>query len=73
MVYCRYNRIVLEAPAVRAAAVSALAKMALAVPAARDAIVLLLRPCAHDDDDEARAAVTWRSGVRVIWFGVDLI
>ena len=48
-----YNRIILENPVVRAAAVSALFRFAR-VSALRDSIALLLRHCLLDNDDEVR-------------------
>ena len=49
-----YNRIILENATVRASAVSALAKFGARCPALRRRIVVLLRRCLHDNDDEAR-------------------
>ena len=52
---CVYNRTVLESTAVRAAAVSALAKFAAALPALRpQALTLLRRVCASDSEDGVR-------------------
>ena len=49
-----YNRVVLETAPVRAAAVSALAKFALALPTLRPRIVMLLKRCLSDEEDEVR-------------------
>ncbi|KAF6003761.1 Coatomer subunit gamma-2 [Cyanidiococcus yangmingshanensis] len=48
-----YNRIILESPVVRAAAVSALARFA-AVPDLSGSVQVLLRQCLLDSDDEVR-------------------
>lgn len=49
-----HNRVILEAPPVRASAVTALAKFAARVPELRPSIVPLLARCVDDDDDEVR-------------------
>ena len=49
-----YNRVNLEKAVIRAAAVSALATYAHKVPNLRNSIVLLLRKCLNDSDDEVR-------------------
>ena len=49
-----YNRVILENAAVRAAAVSALARFGAALPDLRPRIVVLLQRALHDVDDEAR-------------------
>eukprot|EP01062_Namystynia_karyoxenos_P030167 TRINITY_DN22552_c0_g1_i1.p1 TRINITY_DN22552_c0_g1~~TRINITY_DN22552_c0_g1_i1.p1 ORF type:complete len:889 (+),score=370.19 TRINITY_DN22552_c0_g1_i1:119-2785(+) len=49
-----YNRVLLEAPSVRAAAVSALAKFAICCPPLRESISTLLQRAARDNDDEVR-------------------
>lgn len=49
-----YNRVNLEKAVIRAAAVSALATYAHKVPSLRQSIVLLLRKCLNDSDDEVR-------------------
>mmetsp|Transcript_25968 Transcript_25968/g.32334 ORF Transcript_25968/g.32334 Transcript_25968/m.32334 type:complete len:144 (+) Transcript_25968:1369-1800(+) len=49
-----YNRVNLEKAVIRAAAVSALAAYAHKVPSLRPSIVLLLRKCLNDSDDEVR-------------------
>ncbi len=58
--YIRYifNRVILEVPSVRAAAVSALAKLAAAVPSLRSQVRVLLDRCQLDDDDEVRDRAT---------------
>ena len=53
-----YNRVILEEPAVRAAAVSALAKLAACVDSLRDEVLVLLRRAQTDDDDEVRDRAT---------------
>ncbi|KAJ9469123.1 Coatomer subunit gamma-2 [Diplonema papillatum] len=49
-----YNRVVLEVPAVRAAAVSALAKFAARCGDLRASIIILLKRAAMDNDNEVR-------------------
>jgi len=49
-----YNRVILENSAVRAAAISALAKFAAQCPSLRPSILTLMRPGLTDEDDEAR-------------------
>ena len=58
--YIRYifNRVILEVPSVRAAAVSALAKLAARVASLRPQIMVLLDRCQLDDDDEVRDRAT---------------
>eukprot|EP00475_Leptophrys_vorax_P026253 TRINITY_DN3694_c0_g1_i1.p1 TRINITY_DN3694_c0_g1~~TRINITY_DN3694_c0_g1_i1.p1 ORF type:complete len:587 (-),score=156.72 TRINITY_DN3694_c0_g1_i1:1022-2782(-) len=54
--YIRYifNRVILEQPRVRSAAVSSLAKFAASVPALTDSILALMQRCLIDNDDEVR-------------------
>jgi coatomer protein complex subunit gamma len=49
-----YNRVNLEKAVIRAAAVSSLAAFAHKVPSLRASIILLLRKCLSDSDDEVR-------------------
>lgn len=49
-----YNRVILENSAVRAAAVSALAKFAAQCPSLRSSIMMLLKRSLDDEDDETR-------------------
>jgi coatomer protein complex subunit gamma len=49
-----YNRIILENPLVRAAAIQALAKFGTLVPSLRENVVTLLKRAVHDEDDEVR-------------------
>ena len=49
-----YNRVNLEKAVIRAAAVSALATFAHKVESLRQSIILLLRKCLNDSDDEVR-------------------
>eukprot|EP01063_Lacrimia_lanifica_P005093 TRINITY_DN1290_c0_g1_i1.p1 TRINITY_DN1290_c0_g1~~TRINITY_DN1290_c0_g1_i1.p1 ORF type:complete len:892 (+),score=428.74 TRINITY_DN1290_c0_g1_i1:80-2677(+) len=49
-----YNRVLLEAPCVRAAAVCALAKFAAKCPPLRESIMTLLQRAGRDNDDEVR-------------------
>jgi coatomer protein complex subunit gamma len=49
-----YNRVILESSAVRAAAVSALAKFAAQCPSLRSSIMTLLKRSLMDEDDETR-------------------
>lgn len=53
-----YNRVILEAPPVRASAVSALIKFATRVPDLQPSIMPLLQRCLDDDDDEVRDRAT---------------
>lgn len=53
-----YNRVILENATVRAAAVSALAKMGAACPDLKPRILVLLRRTLHDTDDEVRDRAT---------------
>jgi coatomer protein complex subunit gamma len=53
-----YNRVILEQPAVRAAAVSALAQFAAHCPALLPNILILLMRCQMDTDDEVRDRAT---------------
>lgn len=47
-----YNRVILENATVRASAVSALAKFGVVVEELRPRILILLRRCLYDNDDE---------------------
>jgi hypothetical protein len=47
-----YNRVILENATVRASAVSALAKFGVVVESLRPRILVLLRRCLYDNDDE---------------------
>lgn len=49
-----YNRVILENATVRASAVSALAKFGAMVEFLQPRIMVLLRRCLHDNDDEVR-------------------
>jgi coatomer protein complex subunit gamma len=49
-----YNRVNLEKAVIRAASVSALASFAYKVPALRKNILILLKKCLSDSDDEVR-------------------
>ena len=53
-----YNRVLLESPAVRAAAVSALARFGAALPALRPSLQALLNRAQQDEDDEVRDRAT---------------
>eukprot|EP00270_Netrium_digitus_P008453 TRINITY_DN2529_c0_g1_i1.p1 TRINITY_DN2529_c0_g1~~TRINITY_DN2529_c0_g1_i1.p1 ORF type:complete len:699 (+),score=240.03 TRINITY_DN2529_c0_g1_i1:235-2097(+) len=53
-----YNRVILENATVRASAVSTLAKFGAAVDSLRPRIVVLLRRCLYDNDDEVRDRAT---------------
>jgi len=53
-----YNRVILENAAVRAAAVTALAKFAAALPPLRASVAVLLRRSLRDEDDEVRDRAT---------------
>ncbi|EFO21327.1 coatomer gamma subunit [Loa loa] len=54
-----YNRVILEATQVRAAAVSALAKFGAQCPDLRPSIQVLLKRCLLDTDDEVRDRATY--------------
>lgn len=49
-----FNRVILETAKVRAAAISAMAKFAIAVPSLAESIVSLMKRCLSDNDDEVR-------------------
>ena len=53
-----YNRVILEKPNVRAAAVSALAKFGAKVESLRPSVMALLRRTLNDDDNEVRDRAT---------------
>lgn len=53
-----YNRVILEAATIRAAAVTALAKFGANVPSLRPSIITLLKRCLEDDADEVRDRAT---------------
>jgi len=53
-----YNRVILENSAVRAAAVSALAKFAAKCPSLRTSVMSLLKRSLEDEDDETRDRTT---------------
>eukprot|EP01103_Thecamoeba_quadrilineata_P017419 TRINITY_DN6175_c0_g1_i1.p1 TRINITY_DN6175_c0_g1~~TRINITY_DN6175_c0_g1_i1.p1 ORF type:complete len:882 (-),score=147.91 TRINITY_DN6175_c0_g1_i1:27-2672(-) len=53
-----YNRVILENPQVRAAAVTALAKFGAQIDTLRSDITILLRRCLTDGDDEVRDRAT---------------
>lgn len=54
-----YNRVILENATVRASAVSALAKFGAGCAPLRPRVVVLLRRCLHDNDDEVRDRATF--------------
>lgn len=54
-----YNRIILEGPTVRSAAVSALAKLGVGCDAIRSRVIVLLKRCLYDNDDEVRDRATF--------------
>lgn len=49
-----FNRIILETASVRSAAVSSLAKFGAGVPALTENVIVLLKRCLNDNDDEVR-------------------
>lgn len=49
-----FNRVILEKANVRSAAISALAKFGFRCAALRSSVIVLLRRCLHDPDDEVR-------------------
>ncbi|XP_024367632.1 coatomer subunit gamma-2 [Physcomitrium patens] len=53
-----YNRVILENATVRASAVSALARFGAVVEGLRPRILILLRRCLYDNDDEVRDRAT---------------
>ena len=54
-----YNRVILETPPIRSAAVQALASFGIRLPALRPSIIKLLRRILHDSDDEVRDRATF--------------
>ena len=61
-----YNRVILENAAVRAAAVSALAKFGASSAEILPSILVLLRRCTLDTDDEVRDRATFYYQVIVV-------
>eukprot|EP00245_Coleochaete_scutata_P011586 TRINITY_DN4319_c0_g2_i1.p1 TRINITY_DN4319_c0_g2~~TRINITY_DN4319_c0_g2_i1.p1 ORF type:complete len:907 (-),score=212.04 TRINITY_DN4319_c0_g2_i1:451-3171(-) len=53
-----YNRVILENATVRASAVSALAKFGAVVEGLKPRVLVLLKRCLHDNDDEVRDRAT---------------
>lgn len=49
-----FNRVILETASVRAAAVTAMGKFAVSCPSLADSVIVLLRRCMGDNDDEVR-------------------
>jgi len=49
-----FNRVILESSSVRAAAVSTMAKFGASCPSLTDSVVVLLKRCLTDNDDEVR-------------------
>lgn len=56
-----YNRVILENPTVRAAAVAAMAQFGAACPEMLDNVLVLLARCQMDSDDEVRDRATYYS------------
>ena len=54
-----YNRVILETPPIRSAAVQALASFGIRLPALRPSIIKLLKRILHDSDDEVRDRATF--------------
>jgi len=54
-----FNRVILEAALVRAAAVSSLARFGVTVPALTHNVIVLLKRCLNDNDDEVRDRVVY--------------
>lgn len=54
-----YNRVILESPPIRAAAIAALAKFGAHCPQLRANIEVLLKRCLLDTDDEVRDRATF--------------
>lgn len=54
-----YNRVILENAQCRAAAVSALARFGIASESLRESVVVLLRRCRNDNNDEVRDRATF--------------
>ncbi|KAK3240866.1 hypothetical protein CYMTET_49332 [Cymbomonas tetramitiformis] len=54
-----YNRVILENATVRASAVSALARFGAVVEYLQPRIIILLKRCLHDNDDEVRDRATF--------------
>jgi hypothetical protein len=55
-----YNRVILENATVRASAVSALARFGVVVEELRPRILILLRRCLYDNDDEVPNILVFR-------------
>eukprot|EP00033_Pygsuia_biforma_P001811 GCRY01002024.1.p1 GENE.GCRY01002024.1~~GCRY01002024.1.p1 ORF type:complete len:883 (+),score=260.03 GCRY01002024.1:139-2787(+) len=58
-----YNRIILENPMVRAAAVTTLAEFGLSNPSLKPNVIVLLRRCRSDSDDEVRDRAVFYLGM----------
>ncbi|CAH1278633.1 unnamed protein product [Diabrotica balteata] len=58
-----YNRVILECPSVRAAAVSAMAQFGASCPDLLENIQILLSRCQMDSDDEVRDRATYYSNI----------
>jgi coatomer protein complex subunit gamma len=60
-VYIRfiYNRVVLEKSTIRASACSALGEIGHRIPSLRDQIIILLKNCLKDENDEVRERALW--------------
>lgn len=58
-----YNRVILESPIVRAAAVAALAQFGASCPALLENILVLLGRCQMDPDDEVRDRATYYQSI----------
>jgi coatomer protein complex subunit gamma len=62
-----FNRVILEQPRVRSAAVSSLAKFAATCPSLTDSVLALMQRCLIDNDDEVRDRAVFYSEL----FGED--
>lgn len=58
-----YNRVILECPSIRAAAVSAMAQFGASCPDLLENIQVLLARCQMDSDDEVRDRATYYSNI----------
>jgi coatomer protein complex subunit gamma len=58
-----FNRVILEQPRVRSAAVASLAKFAAVVPSLTDSVLALMQRCLIDNDDEVRDRAVYYSEI----------
>lgn len=65
-----YNRVILENATVRASAVSALAKFGAVVDGLKPRILVLLRRCLYDNDDEVPTCLTQSEVIKTFFYNI---